>query len=95
MENYGNVEFISNDICGYIQNLQKEEGKDIWLFGGGGLTDCFIKADIVDEYIIGIIPIILGNGRPLFLGSNPTIKLHLDEYTVQDGITIHRYSKRV
>jgi len=95
MENYENVEFINDDICGHIQNLQQEKGKDIWLFGGGGLTDRFVKADIVDEYIIGIIPIILGKGRPLFLGDNPTIKLHLDECTVQEGITILRYSKRV
>jgi len=94
MENYDNVEFINNDICGYIQKLQQDEGKDIWLFGGGGLTDSFVKADIVDEYIMGIIPIILGKGRPLFLGNNPNIKLHLDEYTVQEGITILRYSKR-
>ncbi|MCY6370181.1 dihydrofolate reductase family protein [Clostridium ganghwense] len=95
MDNYDNVEFISGDICSEIQKLQKEEGKDIWLFGGAGLTDSFIKADIVDEYIIGIIPIILGKGRPLFLGNNPTIKLHLDECTVQEGITILRYLKRV
>lgn len=95
IKNYDNVEFVDHDISGYIQRLQQEEGKDIWLFGGGGLTDSFIKADIVDEYIIGIIPIILGKGRFLFKGNNPTIKLHLDEYTVEEGITIMRYSRRV
>lgn len=94
MKNYDNVKFINNDICGYIQSLQQTEGKDIYLFGGGGLIDSFIKADIIDEYIIGIIPIILGQGRPLFMDNNPTIKLHLIEYTVKEGIAIFRYSKR-
>lgn len=89
-----NVEFISGDICSEVLELRSEVGKDIWLFGGAGLTDAFIKADIIDEYIIGIIPIILGNGRPLFLGENPTIKLHLDECTVNEGITVLRYTKR-
>ena len=95
LESHHNVEFVHDDICSYIGRLRQKEGKDIWLFGGSSLTDCFIKADIVDEYIIGIIPIILGKGRPLFLGSNPTIKLHLDEYIVENGITILRYSKRL
>lgn len=93
-ENFGNVEFIKTDICDYIQELKKKEGKDIWLFGGGVLVDAFIKANIIDEYIVGIIPTILGSGRPLFLENNPTVKLHLVESTVQEGIPILRYTKR-
>lgn len=94
LENYENVVFVKSNINDYIQKLQQEDGKDIWLFGGGMLTDSFIKADIVDEYIVGIIPIILGTGKKLFLGDNPMIKLHLDNYTVDEGIPIMRYSRR-
>lgn len=77
-----------------ILEEKKGEGKDIFLFGGGKLVDSFIKADIIDEYIIGIIPTILGKGRPLFLGNNPKIDLKLDKYAVDNGIVICRYSKR-
>jgi len=93
-EDYDNIIFINEDICKSIQEIQQSQGKNIWLFGGGGLTDNFIKEDIIDKYIIGIIPIILGNGRKLFFSDNPTIELHLDEYTVEDGITILQYSKK-
>ncbi len=89
-----NVEVISEEIVKKILDLKKKEGKDIWLFGGAGLTDNFIKEDVVDEYIVGLIPIILGSGRPLFLKDNPTINLHLEESTSQEGIVILRYSKR-
>ncbi|GFZ33058.1 riboflavin biosynthesis protein RibD [Clostridium zeae] len=89
-----NVHFISGDICKILQEEQEKEGKDIYLFGGGILVDSFIKNDIIDEYIIGIIPIVLGKGRPLFLENNPTIKLHLDEYSIENGITILKYSKK-
>ena len=88
-----NIHFISGDICKVIQEEKEQEGKDIFLFGGGGLVDNFIKADIIDEYIIGIIPIILGKGRPLFLGNNPTIKLSLKEYVIDSGMTILKYLK--
>jgi len=94
IENQGNLHFISGDIGKIIQEEKEKEGKDIYLFGGGGIVDSFIKADIVDEYIIAIIPIILGKGRPLFLENNPTIKLHLDEYYIENGITTLKYTKR-
>ena len=91
---YENVEFFNGDICKKILDLKEDNGKNIWLFGGAGLTDHFVKANIVDEYIIGIIPIILGKGRRLFLKNNPTIKLHLKECTVQKDITIIKYTKK-
>ena len=54
----------------------------------------FISRNIIDEYIIGIIPVILGKGRRLFVQeSDILIKLKLIKYLVDDGILILRYSK--
>lgn len=89
-----NLQFIGGDITKIIQEKKEKEGKKIYLFGGGVLVDGFIKADLIDEYIIGIIPILLGKGIPLFLNHNPTIQLHLYEYIVENGIVILKYSKR-
>lgn len=94
LKNHDNIHFISGDICKVIDEERKKEGKDIFLFGGGVVIDHFIKADIIDEYIVGIIPTILGKGRPLFLEDNPKIDLHLDEYITDKGIMILKYSKR-
>ncbi|MHA0858116.1 dihydrofolate reductase family protein [Paenibacillus sp. CMAA1364] len=92
--NYDNVLFVNTDIVAIIQNLQLEEGKDIWLFGGSMLTDAFMKADVVDEYIVGIVPMILGRGIRLFQNNNPTIPLQLNDYTVREGLPILRYTRR-
>lgn len=94
LQDEDNIKFISRDICKIIEEERNKEGKDIYLFGGGVVIDSFIKADIIDEYIIGIIPIILGKGRPLFLGNNPTIKLQLKECIIEKGVTISIYSKK-
>lgn len=93
IDDYENYHFISGDICKSISDL-KAEGKNIFLFGGGKMIDHFVKADIIDEYIIGIIPTILGKGRRLFLENNPKIDLKLDDYSVEEGIIVIRYSKR-
>lgn len=94
LKDHDNIQFINGDICKAIEEERQEKGKNIYLFGGGITIDSFIKADMIDEYIIGIIPTILGKGRPLFLGDNPKIDLHLDEYVIDKGITILKYVKR-
>lgn len=94
LSDFDNIHFINGNISEFLKEEKKKSGKDIYLFGGGQTIDALIKSDIIDEYIIGIIPTILGKGRPLFLGNSPMIKLHLEEYYIESGITILKYSKR-
>lgn len=94
LEDYDNIQFIQTGLCEAVSKEKEKAGKDIYLFGGGVLIDDFLKADIIDEFIIGIIPIILGQGRPLFLGNNPMIALKLEEYIVDEGVVIMRYKRR-
>lgn len=94
IESYDNIQFINKDIVKVIKEEKQKEGKNIWLFWGGILVDNFIKEDIIDEYIIGIIPTILGKGRPLFLNNNPKIDLHLEEIFSEEGVVILKYIKR-
>lgn len=94
MKDYDNIHFIKDDVTKVIEEEKKNNGKDIWLFGGGILVDNFIKKDLIDEYIVGIIPTILGKGRPLFLGNNPKIDLHLKKIISEEGIVILKYEKR-
>lgn len=93
IENYENYYFINGDIVKSINKL-KSEGKNIFLFGGGIVIDHFVKADVIDEYIIGIIPTILGKGRKLFLENNPKIDLELQYYSVDSGVVVMKYLKR-
>lgn len=73
---------------------EKAAGKNIYLFGGGLTIDAFMKADVIDEFIIGYIPVILGEGIPLFYDGNPEIPLHLNEVFVSDGTIIGCYRRR-
>ncbi len=93
-KNYDNVEFVNSNIVSFVEELRKQEGKDIWLFGGSLLADAFMKENVVDEFIIGVIPIILGDGIRLFKEANPMIPLQLTAYTVGEGIAILRYTRR-
>lgn len=94
MKNYDNLEFVGENVVEYVHSLKDKVAGDIWLFGGGVLVDAFLKADIIDKFILGIVPIILGDGTPMFYKGIPETKLHLDKYTMQEGVTILEYSRR-
>ncbi len=84
---------LSGDIKTKVMELKKEEGKDIWLFGGASLTTSLIKAGFIDEFLLAIHPVILGEGKALFNGIENRTWLKLTESkTYQSGVVQTRYS---
>lgn len=71
------VQFVSGDPAVWMQQVKEEAGSNIWLIGGAEVLDAFMKADLVDEFIISYIPVILGSGIPLFKTGNAEVKLRL------------------
>ena len=60
------VIFLTDDVFKRITALKKEEGKDIWLVGGGKLISMLLNWDLIDEMQIYYVPVILGDGVALF-----------------------------
>lgn len=63
---WNNTTIIRENASEEIQKLKKQGGKDIYVFGSADLSETFINDNLFDEYRIGIAPVILGKGRPLF-----------------------------
>lgn len=61
-----NIRFITDNVIETISALRKEQGKNIWLMGGGELVSMLTEAGLVDEMRIFYVPVILGKGIPLF-----------------------------
>lgn len=59
------VKFTSQSPDDLIAGL-KMEGKKIWIVGGSQIIDLVRKKNLIDEYILSIAPVILGEGIPLF-----------------------------
>lgn len=70
---------ITGDIAKKVWKIKKEKGKDIWLFGGAGLTTSLLNMGLVDEFLLAVHPIVLGGGKPLFTGVKNRILLNLVE----------------
>jgi dihydrofolate reductase len=63
---WNNSTLIKDNASAEIKKLKEQGGKDMYLFGSANLSETFIKDNLFDEYRIGIAPVILGSGRPLF-----------------------------
>jgi dihydrofolate reductase len=72
-----NVELVTEDIKKFIDNLRQADGKNIWLVGGSQLTYDFMNHNLVDELILSIHPIVLGEGIPLFANQTNSHSLRL------------------
>jgi dihydrofolate reductase len=77
-----------------VKKLRKRRGKNIWLMGGGELARDFLKADLVDELYIGVVPVLLGKGIPLFPSGFPQRNFSLIENkTYSKGMIALRYQR--
>ncbi len=64
------VNFINEDIPSFTKKIKEKEGKNIWLLGGSELIANFIKEKLIDEIIITIAPVLLGDGIRLFTNND-------------------------
>lgn len=84
---------VGDDLESEVEKIRKEQGKDIWLFGGGNLTTSFMNLKLVDEVWLAVHPVILGGGKPLFDNIKERIGLkHLDTKTYSTGLVFLKYA---
>lgn len=59
------IEFVSDDIQGFIQDMEKKNIRKLWIVGGSELIEAFYDQGRIDEFIITVFPPILKKGIPL------------------------------
>ncbi len=83
---------VAKDIASEIARLKSEPGKNLILYGGAGLVQSFINLNMIDEYHLVVVPVILGKGLPLFANLKSSTKLKLIKTTTNSfGIVIFNY----
>lgn len=84
---------IGQDFIERVNQIKNQPGKDIWLFGGAVLLSSLLSANLVDELQLGLVPIVLGKGKPLFSGLEHRHLFNLQEAKPNDGYVLLRYTK--
>jgi dihydrofolate reductase len=71
------VNFYSGRLTELIALLKRQEGKNIYCDGGAETVNRLLQEDLIDELIVSIIPVLLGDGIRLFGGALQEQKLKL------------------
>ena len=88
------VTFVNESPKTFVKNLRKRSGKNIWLMGGGELARDFLKDDLVDELYLGVVPVLIGEGLPLFPPGFPQREFSLlENKTFSRGMISLKYAR--
>lgn len=91
----GKTMFYTGNLTELIQQLKSETGKNIYCDGGAEIINELLKNDLIDEFIISIIPILVGNGTRLFKDGRPEQQLELlNSKTFDTGLTQLHYRRK-
>jgi dihydrofolate reductase len=86
--------FVREEPKRLVEELRKKKGKHIWLIGGGELMREFLKEDLVDELYLAIVPVLVGEGIPLFAAGFPQREFTLTESkTYSGGLIALKYER--
>ena len=93
LDNPYDVRFVSDtEPAEFVRTTAAGYSGTVWLVGGGNLADQFRRAGLIDEYLVHVIPVILGRGIPLFGGDAPPTRLELFESkSYAGGVLLLRY----
>lgn len=92
----GRTTFYTGNLAGLVLRLKSETGKNIYCDGGAEIVHELLQHDLIDEFIVSVIPVLLGNGTRLFKDGRPEQALQLVSSKAFDsGLTqLHYIRKR-
>jgi dihydrofolate reductase len=89
----GKTNFYTGDLKDLILRLKSEIGKNIFVDGGAEIVNELLKQKLIDEFIISVIPILLGDGTRLFKDGRPEQTLKFVEARKFDSGLIQLHYK--
>ena len=91
-----NTRFHTGDLSDLVRRLKTESGKNIFIEGGAEVVKTLLLDDLIDEYVISIIPVLVGGGTKLFEDGRPqqTLKL-ISTKQFDSGLVQLHYQREV
>ena len=93
-QSVGNTKFYTGNLTELVQQLKSENGKNIYCDGGAEIVNELLISDLIDEFIVSIVPVLVGNGIRLFKDGRPEQQLELVNTKAFDTGLIQLHYKR-
>jgi dihydrofolate reductase len=86
-----NSTLLHGDVPATVADLKESSGTNLVIMGSGVLISSLMAADLIDEYLLMIAPVVLGAGRRLFAGGTQASLRLVDSSTTTRGVLIATY----
>ena len=91
----GKTTFYTGNLTELVQQLKDGNGKNIYCDGGAEIINELLKNDLIDEFVISIVPVLVGNGTRLFKDNRPEQMLELvSTKAFETGLVQLRYKRK-
>ena len=91
----GKTTFYTGNLTELVQQLKGGNGKNIYCDGGAEIINELLKSDLIDEFVISVVPVLIGNGTRLFKDNRPEQILELVSTTAfETGLVQLRYKRK-
>jgi dihydrofolate reductase len=74
-----NTTLVKGDAASEVRELKRQGERNIFVFGSANLSTTLMEQGLFDEYRLGLVPVVLGSGKPLFGGNLSRLRLKLLE----------------
>ena len=90
-----NTDIATGDLTDEIIKLKSRDGKDMVVYGGASFDSSLIKLGLIDEFLLFINPVAIGNGMTIFKDLNEIQKFNMVKSIAFDsGIVLLQYEAR-
>jgi dihydrofolate reductase len=86
-----NSVLLAGEVAETVTALQSDAGEDLTIFGSGAVVRCLHEAGLIDEYVLQIHPIVLGQGTRLFGAGDRTDLVLERTVPTTTGVIIAQY----
>ena len=76
---WSNSRLVKSEAVAEVTRLKREPGRDLYVFGSADLSASLMRAGLFDEYRLGLAPVLLGGGTPLWKPGTEQVRLRLLE----------------
>jgi dihydrofolate reductase len=91
----GRTIFYTGKLTDLVEQLRSEKGKNLYCDGGAEVINELLGNDLIDEFIISVVPVLLGNGTRLFKDGRPEQLLEfVKAKTFETGLVQLHYTRK-
>jgi len=91
----GFPKYFKGSLNGLVAELKAKKGKNIYCDGGSDVINALLNENLVDEFIISVIPVLLGDGISLFKNGRPESQLKLIKSKQYDSGLVKLHYERI